>query len=1339
LVVLAVFATGVVLVRTLSSDSPEGPWRAAAWPGWTAGSIEDACTAGVCVADAVVLPVGRPVETAVDVEMPEELGALSVERVWVGERDGLFGAGWATVWDVELVDGKFVGPLPAEPAEAPSRNESVDLQGGGSVRVDGEGRLDEVCLDAAQCVRAEWSDDALELRTVLDSESSEDLEDLPAVTLSLEDGRVTGAATPDGRTVEYEYDGDLLVGVLRGESETTYEYEGSKLVSVDDGVRRTFTYDGFGQVASATDLDGELWTITAEAGPDGTAPGPGATTRRFEVESPDGWTRTYRFTRGSLVEVTDTELGVLLSRKVQDGRQVEERPQDGVTSTWVSNDELVVEQQVGEGPVRRVTYRYDQDGRVIRTETAEGTTEVTYDGRSDRPVEVRGPNGTSTMDYDDRGLLLASEDADGYQVEVERNALGQPVALADEVQRTEFAYDAAGRVIEERSGEARSRASYLDDGLLGSIELPSGQQLDASYDEFGRLESLGPDDVAASNPAASSDDVEEPPAPEIVASEDGRFEQRFPSGEVAVLDEAGRPVEVTVDGRTETRTYDDAGRLIKLALPGGPTYELTYTRAGRLASVDDGTLTATFSWHGDLLREVETSAGTSYVYDYDEAGQLVAATSGPLRWDYEYDELGRSSVVRGPAGVIRSRWDDRGRPAEVRDGGRTEEYQWAGDTLDLRRIEVDGERTLLLERDDAGRIVQVNRGEDDTANLTYDTEAGQLTGYQIGASDEVALTYRDGQVATIESGGRTETWTWADGKVTEVAVDGEDDPYRLDWLAPGLLGGVRQGDEQLLVAETDDAGRPVELTAQGDMAATLDWDATGLTVVSVTDGPTATLRRDDERRLTRVETDDRRIDWTYEDGALTRLRNGDRTTRFDYDDGRLNRTTHEDGDTESTIAWSPSGTLPSTIATPRGEVTFTYDEGRIDAIETPDGREPVRVEDGQATAEGEAGEILDALFGTDGRYLAPLGKTTAGPQLPWIDALPAELGVALPEVVTARQVIDSTLNEQLPDLPGFLLDDTDDLAERTALGLLAATTAANVPTGPDRVTPLGLDIDSNDLALDFAGGIDTTPIDIVSEVLKPNPSLVQQTLGLGGDVVGGVTGTITGGFRAVQRFLTETTVGRYVMTAVFFAGSYLSAGICAASVVCGVAVATGLKLASEFIAANPGQGLFNVVAAAALRPFGDLASAIRSRDLLAIALAGANVLSKAVPVGGQLLRTVAPRGLSVVCKMRAVVCVSRARFGAAAEHVAEAQRNGAARLLRIDRAGAGVRRADALRNFPARTGFDRDEYPFAVSSRRTGLSVRHIDPSSNRALGAYLRRQIDGRPDGAPIWVLPVA
>lgn len=95
------------------------------------------------------------------------------------------------------------------------------------------------------------------------------------------------------------------------------------------------------------------------------------------------------------------------------------------------------------------------------------------------------------------------------------------------------------------------------------------------------------------------------------------------------------------------------------------------------------------------------------------------------------------------------------------------------------------------------------------------------------------------------------------------------------------------------------------------------------------------------------------------------------------------------------------------------------------------------------------------------------------------------------------------------------------------------------------------------------------------------------------------------------------------------------------------------------------------------------------------------------------------------------MCVSAARFGQAAAHIADAQRAGAPRLLRVNRTGVTQRRAAATGQLTRVSGVDRDEYPPAFArSVGQALSVRYIDPFSNRGLGASLgaatRRLDDG-------------
>lgn len=73
-------------------------------------------------------------------------------------------------------------------------------------------------------------------------------------------------------------------------------------------------------------------------------------------------------------------------------------------------------------------------------------------------------------------------------------------------------------------------------------------------------------------------------------------------------------------------------------------------------------------------------------------------------------------------------------------------------------------------------------------------------------------------------------------------------------------------------------------------------------------------------------------------------------------------------------------------------------------------------------------------------------------------------------------------------------------------------------------------------------------------------------------------------------------------------------------------------------------------------------------------------------------------------------------------------------MLTVDRAGAAVRRRQALQGVQPSTGKDRDEYPPAMFKEGgSGSSVRHIDPSDNRAAGACIGAQCRDLPDGTQI------
>jgi len=124
----------------------------------------------------------------------------------------------------------------------------------------------------------------------------------------------------------------------------------------------------------------------------------------------------------------------------------------------------------------------------------------------------------------------------------------------------------------------------------------------------------------------------------------------------------------------------------------------------------------------------------------------------------------------------------------------------------------------------------------------------------------------------------------------------------------------------------------------------------------------------------------------------------------------------------------------------------------------------------------------------------------------------------------------------------------------------------------------------------------------------------------------------------------------------------------------------------------------------------------------------------AVQAGDKLVDAASDAG-----KVVKEIPVSKSRFGEAAQHIEDAQRAGKPDVVTIKRAGAKSRRGDALEGTSPVPKKDRDEWPGAMFEEGgSGASVRPIDPSSNRACGAYIGRSCAGIPDGSKVRVVPV-
>jgi hypothetical protein len=62
------------------------------------------------------------------------------------------------------------------------------------------------------------------------------------------------------------------------------------------------------------------------------------------------------------------------------------------------------------------------------------------------------------------------------------------------------------------------------------------------------------------------------------------------------------------------------------------------------------------------------------------------------------------------------------------------------------------------------------------------------------------------------------------------------------------------------------------------------------------------------------------------------------------------------------------------------------------------------------------------------------------------------------------------------------------------------------------------------------------------------------------------------------------------------------------------------------------------------------------------------------------------------------------------------------------------RREESFAGIPAKTGYDRDEWPMAMCEEGgAGASVRYVTPSDNRGAGGWVGNQLENYPDGTRV------
>ncbi|HEV7761138.1 MAG TPA: RHS repeat-associated core domain-containing protein, partial [Acidimicrobiales bacterium] len=821
-------------------------------------------------------------------------------------------------------------------------------------------------------------------------------------------GRVTAQVTASGRRVQFGYRPDLVtdVGDDRGGPVNRFVHdEKAQLVQVVDGLGHATTtvYDDDGHLAKVIDRRGGTTSYRWDrAGrcrhierPDGTTvaldwddrhrcvatTGPGGAACRFGYTGDDRTPNTIEDPEGAV-----TRLDVVdgLVRRVVDA--------DGVVLRFDHDDQgRVVAVTDGDGHV--LAYEWDAAGQLVATTSPLGhRLEVERDAAG-LVVGRRTPDGARwRVERSPAGRVLAVVDPAGHRQELRRGPDGNVVEDVDPTGAvTRFGWDEHGVLVAVEQADGH-RWTFAHDALLRPMAVtdPVGSTWLREYDPEGAL-------VATVTPTGVRRAVTVAETGAITRVHDGLTSVRFE------YDRAGRAVgQVRPDGTRARCEYDRCGRIVAITEATGGVSRFGYSPAGRLTSVvgaTGGEVAYRYDPLGRLCEVVDAEGGRRRLR-YDADGRVVQLT-GPTGevTRYTYDAVGRVVAVTAPdGGVTRYAFDPVGRPVEVTgpDGSVTRtHYDAAGRVTGI--VDPNGGHTRL-ERDAVGRVVaQVD------PNGARWSQRLDPRGNPVETTDPLGRTTHFGYdpagrlVHRVDPDGARHWWRWDDSD--RLAATGTDDvETRLTYDALGRVTGVEQTDGEVvtrawdadgrLVSETvglaratwardlagnvvaaaletpglapavtgyelDLCGRPVEISDPVLGPVAIERDAAGRPVsveVTVADGIRLVERRQwqagllagwvreaDGQRVASAELTRDQAGRVAERRDRTGVGDGDgATTRYAYDAaGQLIGVGGDAGDWRFT--WDPAGRLVAED-TPHGAHRLTYDPaGQLVTIDGPEG------------------------------------------------------------------------------------------------------------------------------------------------------------------------------------------------------------------------------------------------------------------------------------------------------------------------------------------------------------------------------------------------------------------
>ncbi|MFD5629974.1 DUF6531 domain-containing protein [Streptomyces sp. NPDC127072] len=556
-------------------------------------------------------------------------------------------------------------------------------------------------------------------------------------------GNQTTVTDPLGKTTKTDYDAEsrpvLVTDPLGHTRATKYDAE-SNIVETKDGLTKatTYTYDDNNQLKTVTDPDtrivsygyDDVGNLTSETTPLGNK-----TTYAYDAN-------------GRLTDTVEPRGNVTGA--------------DPAQYTWHTSYDAVGNVTGITDPFGSTNTRsYDAANNLLRsTDARTNATDYGYD-ELNQLIRVNAPDtGTTVLAYDVLGNLKTRTDAKQHVTAYEYDKASRLTKITDPLMRsTAFAYDPDGNRKLVTNARGQTQTSTFDArNLLTQTTYSDGTPtVTHTYDDASRPKTIADGTGTRTLEYDNADrplSITSPGATnpfKYTYTNTGQVKTRtYPDGYAVSYDydTDGRVKAQTTGGKTFTYGWDEAGNLTSTQIPttAALTESRTYDRAGRLASISEGTgaRQLTRDPDGRVVADQFTSATTTGPvnrYGYDPAGRLTRACTdttascldGTSGATYDYDKVGNLSTTTNGTTAITNTYD-------------------AADQLTKR---VAGTITTALTYDADGNLTK-----DATGTYTYDA-ASRVKSATIGANSFTFGYDADGNRTTSNKNGtldRTTRW-----------------------------------------------------------------------------------------------------------------------------------------------------------------------------------------------------------------------------------------------------------------------------------------------------------------------------------------------------------------------------------------------------------------------------------------------------------------------------------------------------------------------------------------------------------------------------------------------------